>query len=255
MLSSRQIIPSIGISTGQGADCTLDGMTLAGVPLLQRTINGFAPRPADEIGKLLSSAYGFEFNPTKIQPRLAVVADALNRGEVARAMVATAQIALPELNPEAASRLAKAHVALVKYDPSEPRDERGRWTFADDIGGGGGGSDASDAGTGGAHVMPASNYEPANDNIPKAIRDKFEETLRDPRIINHMFLNECISNIRGGDYYDKTQECASANRDCEYLVKLGERNFKREDICLYPDGGMLLARGGFIIPLKLGHKW
>ncbi len=253
MLLSRQVNPTIQGSPSRGADCTADGMTLAGIPLLQRTLAGFAPRPADEIGKLLTGAYGVEFSPTKIQPRLTTIAKALNQGEVARAMVATAQMALPELNAVAASRLAKVHEALVKYDPSEPRDARGRWTIADTSGSGG--SDDSNAGTGGVHLIPASDHEPANDNISEALMEQFREMANDPRIINHIFTIACIENIRGGDYYNKTQDCKAANEKCEYLVKLGEEDWRQVATCNYPDGAIVIAKGGALIPVRFGHNW
>ncbi len=245
MSSSRQVSPTVGTNTGQGTGCTPEGLTFAGIPLLQRTLAGFAPRPADEIGKLLSGAFGFEFSPTRIQPRLAVIAEALNRGDLARAMVATAHMALPDLNSDAALRLAKAHEALVKYDPDEPRDARGRWTAAD----------SSGDGTGGGRLIPVSDPEAANDNLPEHIRQAFEELRDDPRIINHIFTNECIKNIEGGDYYSKTQDCAAANRDCEYLIKLGEEDFRRQTTCVYPDGAIVFAKGGILIPVRFGHKW
>lgn len=47
-----------GLSKSLGLDCTKDGLTLADVPLLHRTVRGFTPRDALEIRWLLERAYG-----------------------------------------------------------------------------------------------------------------------------------------------------------------------------------------------------
>lgn len=43
---------------GLGLSCTPEGVSLAGVPLLLKTHEGYAPRPASEIASLLKTAYG-----------------------------------------------------------------------------------------------------------------------------------------------------------------------------------------------------
>jgi hypothetical protein len=50
---------------------------------------------------------------------------------MAGATIAAVHLRLPELDRDAAERIADADDALAKYDPNEPRDWRGRWT-ADD---------------------------------------------------------------------------------------------------------------------------
>ena len=57
-----------------------------------------------------------------------MAAQALNAGDVAFAMIATVHLRLPELDAASAARLAQSNQDLAKYDPSEPRDWRGRWT-------------------------------------------------------------------------------------------------------------------------------
>jgi hypothetical protein len=98
------------------------GLSLAGVPLLQKTRAGFAPRPAPEIACLIQAAYGAGGDPTRLESSLGVVARALNGGDVARAGIAAVLTRTPELSREGAARLAKADGALAKYDPDEPRD-------------------------------------------------------------------------------------------------------------------------------------
>jgi hypothetical protein len=121
-------------SGGLGLSCTSDGLSLAGVPLLQRTEAGFAPRPAPEIVSLMQAAYGADSVPTRLQPSLDGIAEALNRGDLTRATIAAVLTRTPELRWEAAARLAQAEEKLTKYDPGQPRDWHGRWT-ADGAGG------------------------------------------------------------------------------------------------------------------------
>jgi hypothetical protein len=111
-----------------GLSCSDTGLLLAGVPLLRTTAAGLEPRPADEIGALLKSAYGHDVDPTSWSSGLGVVAKALNQGDLGCAMVAALHLRLPELSWEGAARVTRADQALAKYDPDEPRDERGRWT-------------------------------------------------------------------------------------------------------------------------------
>jgi len=115
-------------SRGLGLSCTSAGVSLAGVPLLRRTRAGFVPRSNFEITSLLKAAYGED--PTGLQSRLGAIAQALNSGDFATAMIAAVHTRTPVLSPEAAARLANAEAELAKYNynPAEPRDWHGRWT-------------------------------------------------------------------------------------------------------------------------------
>ena len=69
------------------------------------------------------------------------LAEALNNGDMARAMMAAVLMRLPE--PEGPIRIVDVDGVLSKagFNPDEPRDERGRWT--------------EDGDNGGAKVIPA----------------------------------------------------------------------------------------------------
>ena len=97
----------------RGLSCTPDGVALAGVPLVRKTQAGFVPRPAGEIASLLKAAYGDR--PMALQSRLGAIAQALNSGDFAMAMIAAVHTQTPELDAEAAIRLAHAE------DQSSPR--------------------------------------------------------------------------------------------------------------------------------------
>jgi hypothetical protein len=113
---------------GSGLSSTPDGVSLAGVPLVRKTPAGFVPRPTTEIASLLKAAYGER--PMPLQSRLGAIAQALNSGDFATAMIAAVHTQTPELSPEAALWLANAEQQLTKHncDPNEPRDWHGRWT-------------------------------------------------------------------------------------------------------------------------------
>lgn len=112
-----------------GLECSLAGLSLAGAPLLKSTVNGFEPRPIDELSGLLKSAYGEGVALPDLFDGIDVVARALSRGDLGRAMVAALRLRLPELDWRAAIRIARHQDALAKRDVSEElRDWLGRWT-------------------------------------------------------------------------------------------------------------------------------
>jgi hypothetical protein len=117
---------------GLGLSCTHLGLTLAGVPLLHKSEAGFALRSPDEIEALVKAAYGVKAAPFELLRGFDAVARALNRGDLALAMTAAVMTRLPELDWNAAARLAKAEQSLRKqYNPDEPRDWHGCWTDDD----------------------------------------------------------------------------------------------------------------------------
>ncbi len=70
---------------------------MAGIPLLTRSGSGeWRPRPGEEIERALTEIYGVGIYAQRKTSGLAVVAEALNRGEVARAQVATLLLKLPD---------------------------------------------------------------------------------------------------------------------------------------------------------------
>ncbi|ASG22488.1 hypothetical protein [Nitrospirillum viridazoti] len=113
---------------GLGVSCTAEGLALAGVPLLAKGAGGFQARPAAEVAVLLTRAYAGAEPNAAILPGLTKIADALNRGDLAQAMIRAVHLRLPELDWDAAVRLARANDNLAKYSPDQARDDHGRWT-------------------------------------------------------------------------------------------------------------------------------
>jgi hypothetical protein len=130
-LLARGVVPVFRLTNergGLGLSCTPAGVSLAGVPLLRRAQEEFVPRPASEVALLLKTAYGKDL--PGLRSRLGAIAQALNSGDFALAMISAVHTRTPELSQEAALRLANASEALTKYNynPVEPRDWHGRWT-------------------------------------------------------------------------------------------------------------------------------
>jgi hypothetical protein len=114
---------------GRGLRCDADGLFLGRDALLQRDREGnFEARPADEIQKILGRAYGDDANWESRVRSVKLVAVALNKGDIARAMMTAVLMRLPE--PGSPVSMAEIDGVLAKagFDPDEPRDERGRWT-------------------------------------------------------------------------------------------------------------------------------
>ena len=120
----------------QGLIVSPTAVSLAGAPLLMTTPSGLAPRPFAEIERLAKAAYGDAVDPVRMRSTLSVVAEALNRDDIGRAMVAMLHLRLPALSKAAALSLAKVEEAFARYSPDQPRDWRGRWTDGDGDGSG-----------------------------------------------------------------------------------------------------------------------
>jgi hypothetical protein len=90
-----------------GVSCDANGPKLGPVPLLRRTLISFAPRPAAELDFVLSQAFGVPVRKAGgLMPALSAIADALDQGNLALAMIATLHLNLPALDD--AQRCARA---------------------------------------------------------------------------------------------------------------------------------------------------
>jgi hypothetical protein len=100
---------------GLGLSCGPEGPTLGPVRLLSKSRVGFAPRSNAELDWVLSHALGRAVTASSLGPRLSIIAEALNAGNLAKAVIATQQMRLGALSETQASR-ARAAEALVKID-------------------------------------------------------------------------------------------------------------------------------------------
>ena len=114
---------------GRGLRCDAEGLFLGRDALLQRDRDGnFEARPVGELRKVLHRAYGDDANWESHVRSVKLVAAALNKGDLARAMMTAVLMRLPE--PGSPISIADVDGVLEKagFDPDEPRDEQGRWT-------------------------------------------------------------------------------------------------------------------------------
>ena len=118
---------------GRGLRCDDEGLFLGHNALLQRDGRGsFKARPVAELQKVFGRVYGDETNWASRIRSVELVAKALNKGEMARAMMTAVLMRLPD--PDDAVRISDVDGVLTKagFNPDEPRDERGRWTTGGD---------------------------------------------------------------------------------------------------------------------------
>jgi hypothetical protein len=114
-----------------GLVCGKDGLALAGVPLIRGRDGILEARPWAEIRELISRAYNVDVEDASLARGLDVIAHALNRGDMARAMTAAVLLKLPELDWDGAVCIARAEDGLTKFNPDQPRDSHGRWVAGD----------------------------------------------------------------------------------------------------------------------------
>jgi len=115
-------------SKGRGLRCDSAGLFLGGEALLGRNAAGnFEARPGLELRKTFDRIYGDDADWESRIRSVRLVASALNKGEMARAMMTAVLMRLPD--PASPIRIADADGVLEKagYNPGEPRDQRGRW--------------------------------------------------------------------------------------------------------------------------------
>lgn len=112
----------------RGLRCDREGLFLIGEPLLEHDDEGrFRPRPPERLRKIFDGMYRDDADWESRIRSVKVVADALNKDDMARAMMAAVLMRLPE--PGGAIRIADVDGILAKagFNPAEARDTRGRW--------------------------------------------------------------------------------------------------------------------------------
>ena len=104
---------------------------MAGQPLLIRTDLGLRPLPLGNLQQVFDAAYGVDaaIDAASRLRCLQSIARALDAGDWSYAAMLSLMLRLPEIDPNGMSRLRQADSTSVgKYDDSEDRDRRGRWT-------------------------------------------------------------------------------------------------------------------------------
>lgn len=154
---NRSAVHEVHWSTlGQPGDslavsCDAEGPSVGPIKLLKRSEHGLEPRSTEELDFVLSHALDYRTNMSEKSTGLKAVAAALEKGDLARAMMITQFMWLPNLADQRAYDKAIKAELLVKagFNPNEPRDSRGRWTT----------NSSSDG------IFPSGLFSPADPNL------------------------------------------------------------------------------------------
>jgi hypothetical protein len=101
----------------QGISCGELGPMLGPIRLLDKTPTGFVPRPVAELNDLLGQTFGKACDCSDPARSLGPIAQALNEGSMARAMIGTQLLNLPMLSASEADRAIRL---LQKASPDDP---------------------------------------------------------------------------------------------------------------------------------------
>jgi hypothetical protein len=149
-----------------GVSCDADGAFVGAIPLLNRLQKGdkdaWHPRESEELSEQISGLYGLPIDMSSKTGGLKAIANALNKGDVARAQIATVLLGIPNVPPPSKDARPRERMiklirdlewsGLLKWDS----DEHPRWPAGtpDDKGGKKGGKFAP-KGEGGGTGAPA----------------------------------------------------------------------------------------------------
>jgi hypothetical protein len=120
-----------------GVSCDENGPRIGPIHLLKRTERDFEPRWVGELDFVLSAAMNRPVHFASKMGALKAAADALEKGDLARAMLVTQFMWLPSLPDEGALQRAVEADSLTKagFNPDQSRDGHGRWSNSDASGG------------------------------------------------------------------------------------------------------------------------
>ncbi len=115
---------------GLGLHCAVDGLFLAGTPLLERQTTGFTARQQGDLETVLSRGYGFSVSLDRVMSGLSAVASALTAGDLCRAHIAAVHLRIPDL-PDAFARLdMQIEDVALKIDRIAKTTAAGDWNPA-----------------------------------------------------------------------------------------------------------------------------
>jgi hypothetical protein len=115
---------------GLGLHCAVDGLFLAGTPLLERQTTGFTARRQGDLETVLSRGYGFPVSLDRVMSGLSTVASALTAGDLCRAHIAAVHLRIPDL-PDAFARLdIQIEDVALKIDRIARTTAAGDWNPA-----------------------------------------------------------------------------------------------------------------------------
>lgn len=156
-----------------------DGVALGpAIALLRRSEAGYVCLSPDILMRVARMAFGDDVWLEKLPTILAKIAKALDAGDLVKGQLLGLEIPISELDHDQLARLAAAaDLHKSGFDPSQPRDERGRWT-----GDGGVGTsdamaaasvqiaDASDSVSDAGGILPAAASDGGRGSSPAPVR-------------------------------------------------------------------------------------
>lgn len=114
----------------RGLTVDRDGVALGPETILvRRTEAGYERLGPDVLMRVAQAVFGVDAQLGKLPRLLSAIAGALGAGELVKAQLLGLEIPIDELDDAQLAKLAAA-AGLIKagFDPSQPRDERGRWS-------------------------------------------------------------------------------------------------------------------------------
>lgn len=114
---------------GEGLYGGRGGLFLGPSALIGKFAGMYRCRGSDEVAELVTAAYGTRGAAAQLVSRLPLIREALQAGDLCRAMILAVHARIGPLSPAGIAKLASAE-ALAKYNfnPDEPRGWHGRWT-------------------------------------------------------------------------------------------------------------------------------
>ncbi len=193
----------------RGLRCDQEGLFFDGSALLERDETGqFRAKEQGELRKVFGpmSCESIEFK-SRVRS-VAVVAKALNAGDLARAMMAAVLMRMPSKDD---NKIADKGLEKGGYNPAEPRDEHGQWT---------------NGGITAGELIPAQAIV-AEPFFGPMIEELPAEPLTLPRIdvVPPMVMPRTLTREPASNPFRKPRKCAKewaeAEKFCRDLIKKG----------------------------------
>ena len=172
--------------------------------LLQQDEEGsFRARPAADLRIVFNSLYGDEADWDSSIRSVGLVAKALNKGDMARATMTAVLMRLPDPDGPIGFAGLSGGLAKAGFNPDEPRDERGRWTY----GGNNGNDDAEPSG----HNARIQLADAGCTDLVLARKAAEEDLLKRRRLTNILFAAAVERRLAGDESgcHMYMAECAS----------------------------------------------
>jgi hypothetical protein len=117
---------AVSLGASRGSYCGREGLYLGPVALIEESDGTYRLRPEEEIAAIFSAAYHACPEFADRIAGLRRIAAALQRGELAQAMIAALLLRLDEVSDEGLVGIEV--LSKASFSPDQPHDAQGRWT-------------------------------------------------------------------------------------------------------------------------------